>query len=428
MTVFLGHTRFSIDAHGSDQFNATRKKSLFASREEYLGWLYDDDRLARRAEILLGWSVPQLQRAAEGHQVRHVISHSSTLPEKYKEMLRQAAEDYPVLALNEVDAVVDPYAPPEHVMSEALKDFGLTPGTAFCAYRLDDDDVLAANYFDQLAPHVHPFNVGYRVSLGYGFTGLWRNSRLYYCTETYYPKISMGLASVLAQNEDGSFRTPQNEYKGNNGDNHTTADRTAPVILDSRQPAYFRVLHPTQSGVLHNTKEIGRHWYLESLRRVQSAAPAKEAEIATHFPVLADSARLTHGEPHEIQEVISEDTVVGGKSASVNFEAAGELAVEIEFDSTQTASNHDLEIKWAVEHPEGADLQKHREFDYSKQSNLKWSARREVFYSRVPTRGRYGRWRHTVVQLPEEVTVKGIKIFSNTKTRAKIKRVRITQL
>ena len=90
MTLFLGHTRFSIDAYGSAWFNATRRRpsglELFSSREEYLEWLYDADRLERRARILIDWSLPQLERAAQqaeaaGHRVRHVVSYSPTLPD-----------------------------------------------------------------------------------------------------------------------------------------------------------------------------------------------------------------------------------------------------------------------------------------------------------------------------------------------------------
>lgn len=51
-------------------------------------------------------------------------------------------------------------------------------GQVSAGYRLDDDDLLSAEYFEQVARYVTAAHVGYRVSLRLGVSGLWRNGRV----------------------------------------------------------------------------------------------------------------------------------------------------------------------------------------------------------------------------------------------------------
>lgn len=432
MTFSLGHTRFSIDAYGSAWFNATRTKTLrvggalFTSREDYLSWLYDEQRLDRRLQILLQWSLPQLVRAAEQHDVRHVISYSTTLPEKYKEKLRLAADTYDLLILHETDKVVDAYLPPHNVVTGLLEKRGLAANEAFAAYRLDDDDVLSADYFDQMAPYVTASNVGFRVSLGLGISCIWRNGRLYAARETYYPKISMGMVSVCALGPEGQLIVPE-RYVDVSEDNHDFADRGAPVITDCRAVAYLRILHDTQSGVLHRIKSLQRHWYMDAMMRIHNAPPVQESVVQKKFPGLAEVISAAHGGPEETQELLGEELVLGEERIPFRVRLDDPFVIEVEFDSDEAANEQDVAVKWQLEGDDNFEVDSEECVDHLTHSDVRYH-RRHGYSTWLPTHRRYGSTRQAMVNLHPKTAVTGLIVLSRGQRPTRIRQIRLTSL
>lgn len=76
---------------------------MFASSEDYKKHLYSDERLAVEPSLFFEFSLPLLAHAATGHPVIHTVSHSSSLPEKYVERLKAAAERHSFLRLDARD-------------------------------------------------------------------------------------------------------------------------------------------------------------------------------------------------------------------------------------------------------------------------------------------------------------------------------------
>lgn len=435
MTLFLGHTRFSIDAYGSAWFNATRRRpsglELFSSREEYLEWLYDADRLERRARILIDWSLPQLERAAQqaeaaGHRVRHVVSYSPTLPDAFQQQLRAAEERFEFLELHEADGVVDAFLPPEALTRQILGQEQLSAGEAFAAYRLDDDDVLSADYFSLVEPYVSEANVGFRVSMALGVSGLYRNGKLYSARETYYPKISMGMVSVCSWDEAGELVVPE-RYVDISQDNHDFADRAAPVITDARQPAFLRILHATQSGVLHRTRHLNRQWYSDALSRIRHAPPAEVSVLEEKFPVLAEAMSTSHGEPEETRELLSEPLVLGEDRVPFEVDLQGPFVLEVEFATEEEAIGQDVAVKWQVEGSDDADPHSSEVTDHMTASDLRYH-RRHGYSTWVPGHRQYGAVRHCVVNLHPGVRLTRATVLSRGGGGTTVQQIRLIRI
>lgn len=233
--MFVGRTRFSLFTPGSTAWRATAGQ--FASEEAYRNYLYSDERLSRRADIFLGMAVPQIAAAARGHTVRHIVSFSDTLPAKYREQLASAAERYPILVLDE-------QGPGVSGLSAVSLAASLQAPGPYAEYRLDDDDLLSLDYFDQMAPYVREEFVGMSVTLAKGLTALQSEGCLFSdLRTTYQPMNSMGLLSVCRLESDGTVLRPP-------GGPHNLLDRTGPVILDARRPSYLQVRHPDQDSTV----------------------------------------------------------------------------------------------------------------------------------------------------------------------------------
>ena len=99
--MFVGHTRFSLFVPDSVSWRASNEQTGF-SEDEYRDYLYDDARLSLRTDIFLNHTVPTLAKAAEDFDVKHVVSFSESLPQKFKEQLQKAADSFDVLHLDEL--------------------------------------------------------------------------------------------------------------------------------------------------------------------------------------------------------------------------------------------------------------------------------------------------------------------------------------
>lgn len=269
--MFIGHTRFSLYNPRSSSWKATNGR--FTTPEEYEAYLYSDERLGPRCRIFLEYSLPQLQIAAKDHELVHVVSYSVNMPEKYKALLVQAVERFSFLELDEHG----PTRRPTDLMSLAGKRAG--PGDAFGTYRLDDDDLLTADYFDQVAAYVVPGNAGMQVSLASGYTALYEDGRFTNFRETYWPMLAIGLLSVHRFNVDGSVTSPAHAP-------HHLSDRSNPVILDARRPAYIWTRHTEQDTAMDYTPEDARAKVVSLMSQYPKA---KQVLVDSLFPALMGS-------------------------------------------------------------------------------------------------------------------------------------------
>lgn len=244
-------------------------------------------------DIFLTMTLPQLDVAAHGHEVRHVVSYSALLPLPYQRQLEAAARQYGWLVLDKV-ALGAPHVDP---MSYA-------PAGMIGSYRLDDDDILPVDYFDRVAPYVTTPNTGMFVSLAAGLTAIYRDGALYFTRRAYVPMIALGFLAIHQKHEDGSFTSPPTAA-------HNLSDRAAPVIVDSRLPGYMWVRHLDQDTNVHAV-HVPREQRLQTLLTNMGERPpaSDRSEIARHFSVIADRIHAGAEPGEELQAAVTEPTVI----------------------------------------------------------------------------------------------------------------------
>lgn len=265
---FIGHTRYSLYIPNSTAWkvsNGTR----FSSPEDYRDYLYSDERMGLREQIFLNESLPALKEASTGHELRHIVSFSTSIPEHRKEALRKAAKEFSFLVLDEVP---DGARPSDRY--ELVGDF-LSKGTVFGDYRLDDDDVLPVNFFDRMSQYLTPAHVGYVISFPLGVEAILTDGSAFNLREAHYPMNSVGQLGVCKKMLDGSVQKPS-------ATSHTKADRHNPTVLDSRQIGYFRYNHTGQDNVLSASGEGDLSRLVASMQHFPALSP--DFDLAKAFP------------------------------------------------------------------------------------------------------------------------------------------------
>lgn len=290
--AFVGHTRFSLYQPGSTAWQASNK-SKFQTPAEYKSHLYSTARLDSRVDIFLSMTLPQLALAAEGWNVAHVVSYSDSLPDKYQRMLEEASRRFRWLVLNRCG-----------VGERHLNPLDLAPAGLVGSYRLDDDDILPADYFDRVAPYVTRQHEGMHVSLAAGMTAIYTDGGLYFTRRAYEPMLAIGFLSIHRKHPDGALVSPPPA-------SHNRSDRSAPVILDSREPGYMWVRHLEQDTTVHAT-HLSREKRLELIiSRMKERHPAADrAEFKRYFPAIADRIHAA-SKPGELLEApVTESTLI----------------------------------------------------------------------------------------------------------------------
>lgn len=316
---FIGHTRFSIYAPESRAWRAS-DRSRFKTEGDYRRYLFSDARLSIRADILLKFSLPQLEIAARGHNVTHLLSYSEHLPKKYEDMLLRAETQYPFLILERQQRGV-PHATIEMISRGSLFDTA-DPYQPFGIYRLDDDDVLPVDYFAQNAPYVKQEHVGMQVSLGTGVSAIYKDGRFFNARKCYHPMLSIGYMSIHKFNEDASMtKLPPVS--------HSVADRHYPVIMDSRKLGYLWTRHTEQDTVL-GLVETDQGSRIESLKKHMDVHPAIHdlEELNAAFPILADDITSASNPSSTRQELVTVPQIIPGTGLHLKSRrVSGELKV-----------------------------------------------------------------------------------------------------
>lgn len=302
--IFVGHTRFSLFQPGAGAWQASNR-TRFRTPEEYREHLYAPERLDARADIFFSMTLPQLDRAARGWPVQHIVSYSESLPSPYQNLLLEAAGKYPWLVLDRC-APGQPAADPLGVRDEGV----------IGVYRLDDDDILPADYFDQVAPYMSDEHAGMFVSLGVGLTALYRDGGLYFARRMHQPMLASGLLAIHTKRPDGSTVSPPVVA-------HNKSDRAAPVILDSRSLGYVWVRHPDQDTSVHAV-ETSRDERMERLLQAMAKEPPAHDrhEIAAHFPAVVDRIHTAPRPGESVQVPVAARTLIPPAGLSLPITAA----------------------------------------------------------------------------------------------------------
>jgi hypothetical protein len=334
---FIGRTRYSLFVPNSESWRLSQGEDEQAIKD-YRAELYDTARLKLRQEIFLNHTLPNLKIAAEGFDVTHVVSFSASLPEEFKDALRNAAEEYPFLILDEqADGKVGRSL-------KLLAKKRAEPGEVFGLYRLDDDDVLATNYFSRMKRFMRPNFAGMVVSFPLGIEAILDDMMISNLKTAHFPMNSMGLMHVC--------RLGKTRVIAPRGGEHNKADRDNAVVIDSREIGYFRFNHIDQDNVLRLSagaslsalkKQMARYPDFDDTETLAKLFPTipplltseeavslvegpirvwKPLNIPVQIPVSSYSFKVEHNFPEGSEE----------RQALVTFEVVDEHGVGIDDD------------------------------------------------------------------------------------------------
>lgn len=313
--MFVGHTRFSLFVPDSASWRASNEQTGF-SEDEYRDYLYGDARLSLRTDIFLNHTVPTLAKGAEGFDVKHVVSFSESLPEKFKEQLQEASNKFDVLHLDELpDGDSGWTAVRRCVQAAGIK------GT-FGRYRLDDDDVLSAHYFQTTAPYIKPEFEGMLVSMPLGIEAVYADGQFFHLREAHTPMNSMGLMSICSVKENGTVEEPQSGP-------HDKSDRYAPVILDASQVGYLRAIHAGQDNAMRHEPGVVMARLMENMAAFPPFTDVAALEAA--FPTVAKQMQSTNT-PLSIDDTVGsgQHYLLQPASGDVSFVILGESEWELD--------------------------------------------------------------------------------------------------
>lgn len=321
--MFVGHTRFSLFVPDSASWRASNEHSGF-SEDQYRDYLYDDARLSLRADIFLNHTVPTLAQAAEGFDVKHIVSFSESLPQKFKEQLQEAADSFDILHLDEL--------PDGDSGWTAVRRYIQTTGFrgTFGRYRLDDDDMLSVHYFQTTNQYIKPEFEGMLVSMPLGVEAVCVDEQFFHLREAHTPMNSMGLLSVCSVQDDGTVVEPQSGP-------HDKSDRFAPVILDASHLGYLRAIHPGQDNAMRHEPAVVMARLMENMAAFPPFSDVATLEVA--FPTVA-------GQMQNQSALLAVNETVGQGQHYLLEPASSNVGLFIEGESDEEFSNELLVSLW----------------------------------------------------------------------------------
>lgn len=235
--LFLGHTRFSLYEPDSPSWRLSRS-DLGQDKIEYEKALFSETRLRERTRVFFEHTLPTLDIAAQGYRYVHIVSYSENLPSQYKKLLQLAVHKYPWLQLDERKMDSRSPARPTDFLKGHLRN-----GELYATFRLDDDDILATNFFKRAESFVREENVGCVVSFGLGVQAYLQEGNFFAPRMEHRPKIAIGLLSIGRRSEKGKIYKPRAVA-------HTKSDLVNVVILDSREIGFIHTMHGSQDSAI----------------------------------------------------------------------------------------------------------------------------------------------------------------------------------
>lgn len=312
-TYLIGVTRFSLLLPNSSQWKLSAQAE---SQRSYAEALYDPARLDSRLRIFSELSLPQLAAGSAGRNYRHIVQHSSTLPEKYQTALNDLAERYDFLTIlcsddsrAHADSVVNGF---RDMVAEEER-----PHARLGWFRLDDDDIVSDRYFERVSGYVETDPPGRVVSLGLGYSMIYSDDRLWDLRSDYRPKNSIGQLYLCAFGEGGqTLIEPPRQ-------NHAIIDQFAPTILDSRHPSFITVVHPLQDGRAHLDLDSA----LAAVEKEQGIKDIKALdELEAEFSHVLHAGVIAEG----FREVISDPPELSTEPVRLPVSARGPMAIDAE--------------------------------------------------------------------------------------------------
>lgn len=281
---FFGQTRFSILSPESKSWQLTRGASDAA---EYSNVLFSDQRMEPRCTIFCDIAAPLYQRMAERHNYRHFVLYSPSLPEKWRSRLEATAARYPVLQLVPTDTdkvmLADLVAP-------ELERLELKNDALIFGFRIDDDDLVAIDFLDQVSPLVSGEHHGFAISLARGYAAIYEGDVYTEFRQFDQPMIAIGLGTV------GRWHSNSSRLDLPKIVDHRRTHHRRTVLLDARRPTVLWTRHVAQDSAPKQVKEAtdsqtARVLLQRELRRfkfVDDVTP-----ILERFPTLQGRIDLT---------------------------------------------------------------------------------------------------------------------------------------
>ncbi len=225
-----------------------------------------------RCDIFFDLSVPILQRLAADHDYRHVVRYSGSMPQPYLDRLHAAAAEHPVLLLLDADGPVS--------LAEVVLDLARSRGGSrtVVQFRLDDDDLLATTYLEQLSAFATPADHRRAVSLASGFAAAYDEGRIGAPHVVRRVFGAQGLAYI------GNYGARLDAVRiGDVDGDHTKVHRLRPTIVHSARPAFLQLRH-TGQDMLTDHEEAK-----ERIERQLAGLPlvTDPADLLALFPTLA---------------------------------------------------------------------------------------------------------------------------------------------
>lgn len=262
--VFFGVTRFSLFLPSSNAWN------LSSDEEKYKAKLFSSERLQPRFDVFFKYALPIYKKYAEEFQYQHILLYSAHMPIVWKEKLFNELENFPFVRPCEVDQTISYMDPMESYLQLNCSD-----DAPVVLFRVDDDDILAADYMKQLSKYADfPFE-GMSVSFSKAVGAYFSNGRFISFKKVHKPMLSMGLATI------GRYDSAAKKLIVPRAVNHAETDKYRPVIVDGTIPAFIWTHHPTQDSN-QNTKGAAKS-LSEELVRLPSIVDRDELKS---FPTL----------------------------------------------------------------------------------------------------------------------------------------------
>lgn len=336
---FIGTTRFSLFIPGSLNWNISSSKTV----EEYKQQLHSSERLDPRINIFVNISLPQIQKASQGYNVKHIVQYSSNLPEKYKLQLKEAENKYSFLELFCNDSA-DQHSNLINTVAKDISQNYTSDEVLYAWYRLDDDDLLGTQYFEMASKYIQSGHAGYCLSFGRGYTAFYNDGKIWDIRECYRPKTSVGqlYISKYTKSTDSFIEAPRQ--------NHAQIDKWAPTIIDSRYPNFITMLNANQDRYKSKPHEK----IIEKIYREQSSAPYIEYNdviLNKIFPELNKHINKSeHVYFNSLKNSASNPEYISTKAIELPYPLHIQEAVEFSYHFTSSSASTDSRVFISLEY------------------------------------------------------------------------------
>lgn len=241
------------------------------SVSDYKKRLFAPQRLALHQELFKDITLPSIlcqTRAPSVEWFTLLLITSTELPAVNRRFIHDLLQPYDWARIVEMPAEQTDIA---SAVTEVAGCFA--SGSSYLTTRLDDDDGLAADFFERMGKYVNPRFEGYCISFGKGFAASYKGPGQFDYWQYYRPKTAAGLSMV--HTADGDEARPAKPASILQAGNHTQVDTRRPLIVDSREPAFIRVVHDqADSGSASRLKK-------------KPLPPAEPDEVKRYFPFVS---------------------------------------------------------------------------------------------------------------------------------------------